>query len=379
MNRKCLSAFVALLMVVAMATITHAVPAPLPIPSPGIQGWPSCSELMIQNNQFVPAPPDRNNCDENDGYGGCNGIIGDLLPDGTVINGSLEHVHTEPMCSGSNLRGCDNVYPTTFANMDVFTQCFCATVGISVIVNGEPSILPPGTGIQTLWTNVQACQMSYPDGTECDPLGCHWAIPVWNGCNTPGCCAPAEAIHSNPFDCKPLLCGDGIKQPWEQCDDGNRVDGDSCSATCTPDRPIDHPCDHACLSRLTLKDARPDMFEFHAGIQPATAIDPVTEIFKVNFTNAGGTILAITLPPGSFKKLGTRYVYRTSTLRVNVIPRPDHPGKYRVDIKGKVNLVGITLAGPNPMKLQIIIGDDSFSVEKVWTSTPKGWQTQFIP
>ena len=28
-------------------------------------------------------------------------------------------------------------------------------------------------------------------------------------------------------------CGDGVVQTWEECDDGNKVDGDGCSATCT--------------------------------------------------------------------------------------------------------------------------------------------------
>jgi len=30
----------------------------------------------------------------------------------------------------------------------------------------------------------------------------------------------------------PGFCGDGILDPGEECDDGNNVDGDSCSAVC---------------------------------------------------------------------------------------------------------------------------------------------------
>ena len=33
-------------------------------------------------------------------------------------------------------------------------------------------------------------------------------------------------------DALPVVCGDGIKVASEQCDDGNTMDGDGCSATC---------------------------------------------------------------------------------------------------------------------------------------------------
>ncbi len=38
-------------------------------------------------------------------------------------------------------------------------------------------------------------------------------------------------------DCRLGRCGDGIiDTPLEQCDDGNTVDGDGCSAQCIPER-----------------------------------------------------------------------------------------------------------------------------------------------
>jgi cysteine-rich repeat protein len=36
-----------------------------------------------------------------------------------------------------------------------------------------------------------------------------------------------------PWDAAPLLCGNGSVDPGEGCDDGNTDDGDGCSATCT--------------------------------------------------------------------------------------------------------------------------------------------------
>jgi cysteine-rich repeat protein len=36
-------------------------------------------------------------------------------------------------------------------------------------------------------------------------------------------------------DCQQAVCGDGVVDPGEQCDDGNTLDGDCCSSTCTFD------------------------------------------------------------------------------------------------------------------------------------------------
>ena len=33
-------------------------------------------------------------------------------------------------------------------------------------------------------------------------------------------------------DCSREVCGNGVLDPNEQCDDGNTVDGDGCTATC---------------------------------------------------------------------------------------------------------------------------------------------------
>ena len=52
--------------------------------------------------------------------------------------------------------------------------------------------------------------------------------------------------ESNPFEqhdflvdssiCAPMICGDGYLDEGEECDDGNNIDGDGCSAICTDER-----------------------------------------------------------------------------------------------------------------------------------------------
>jgi len=57
------------------------------------------------------------------------------------------------------------------------------------------------------------------------------------------CSAPGDEDHNGLADCRDPacagmpscqpVCGNGIVDPGEQCDDGNRIDGDGCEADCT--------------------------------------------------------------------------------------------------------------------------------------------------
>jgi cysteine-rich repeat protein len=60
-------------------------------------------------------------------------------------------------------------------------------------------------------------------GNNCDPL-----------LDPNQCQGPTEIPHTR-------TCGDRIVEAPEQCDDGNRVDGDKCSATCTIEQVIIPP------------------------------------------------------------------------------------------------------------------------------------------
>ena len=43
-----------------------------------------------------------------------------------------------------------------------------------------------------------------------------------------------DANHNGQGDvCEGVVCGNGLKQGSEECDDGNRAGGDGCSALCT--------------------------------------------------------------------------------------------------------------------------------------------------
>ena len=47
-----------------------------------------------------------------------------------------------------------------------------------------------------------------------------------------GCC-PSGCSSSSDSDCPVAVCGDGVVQPPERCDDGNTANGDACDPTCS--------------------------------------------------------------------------------------------------------------------------------------------------
>jgi cysteine-rich repeat protein len=91
-------------------------------------------------------------------------------------------------------------------------------------------------------SNSQVCAFGVcPDGTVCDPVHplCVTAEQL-TACAgktaTDECTAGTLAGHCLDNVCLPTVCGDGVAEFGEMCDDGNTNGDDNCSADCLSDR-----------------------------------------------------------------------------------------------------------------------------------------------
>lgn len=355
--------------------------------------------LPVCDNSFRDNPGDHaDNCTDNGGLGGCNGIIGDEIPGPIFIPAGQQS------CPGHNILGCDRVSTVPNSNNTEFEQRYCSTVPIWLVINGNPTLVAPGVGIPTDWRVVNSCAEAQPD-EECAQYGCHWNIPYYDGNPTPdpNICKPAVAKHFEPCDCRPLLCGDGIKQPWEDCDDGNLVNGDGCSATCSDHEVcsdlvdndgdtdvdcVDPDCDcdplnvtFSCPSRVRLYANRPDQFAGHGSMAgPCPTVDLQTEAVCVALLNTSGVVMQACLAPGDLQqKPGGKLVYKNPLAKffgdgdlglAQFITASSGVCKFRFQAFDVLPV----LTDPD-MTIQIAVGSDVWSYSATWIQKPNGWRT----
>jgi spore coat protein H len=84
----------------------------------------------------------------------------------------------------------------------------------------------------------ELCASMCEDGNQVDGDGCS-AECVLEYCGDwkvqPGLGEECEGGPGCRWDCQAIIvCGDGIRDETEQCDDGNAIDGDTCNNGCTP-------------------------------------------------------------------------------------------------------------------------------------------------
>ncbi len=77
-------------------------------------------------------------------------------------------------------------------------------------------------------------------GEACDGMGDHCPADVvivdCSGVDLDGCCAPGCNANDDA-DCQPV-CGNGVQEDGEECDDGNADETDSCTSTCESRQPV---------------------------------------------------------------------------------------------------------------------------------------------
>jgi cysteine-rich repeat protein len=112
---------------------------------------------------------------------------------------------------------------------------FADTTSTSITVNATVSAGPAPVCGNGIVESGEVCD----DGNTTSGDGCSATCQLESVCGN-GAVESGEQCddgnHNNTDACTNTcrigVCGDGVAQIWEQCDDGNRVDTDACSNSC---------------------------------------------------------------------------------------------------------------------------------------------------
>jgi cysteine-rich repeat protein len=223
----------------------------------------SCDEV---SDECVNDPNDAN-CPDDGMF--CNGMefcdaandcssMGDPCPGGTVCNEDTETCDAEPGCGdgvvdpgedcddGNTLDGdccsADCTFEPEGSSCDDGEFCNGEEVcdGAGTCLEGDPVDCSDGIDctvdacneIEDVCENTPNDNLCPDDGMFCTGQE---VCDAFAGCVSTGDpCLPDGVCNEDTDTCEAAAdCGDGIVDPGEDCDDGNTLDGDCCSADCT--------------------------------------------------------------------------------------------------------------------------------------------------
>jgi len=138
----------------------------------------------------------------------------------------------DAVCSNTPISACtdgDNCCPNG-CNATTDTDC-SASCGNGIVETGE-TCDPPGTCPTTCDDSID-CTLDQMTGNSATCNVACSNTPIVVCVDSDGCCAPG-CNTNNDTDCSPV-CGNGVPEPGEGCDDGNLIDGDGCDSSCQPE------------------------------------------------------------------------------------------------------------------------------------------------
>jgi cysteine-rich repeat protein len=403
--------------------------------------------------------------------------VTEVLPDGTVVNTITTPVNMSGLAFSSGLNRLFGVVTGQLYGLDPDSGALLPGYPVSVTDSYGYSALKTGAAAADEIPAACGDEQVNADGETCDPPGttqpngnvcradctfCGDGVPdqgeacdagaqnsdtapnaCRRDCTLPSCgdgvvdageqCDPGAIQTETAAPCRPDCtqprCGDEILDAGESCDDGNEIDGDGCSASCTTEfcgdgivqplrgegcePPSTEGCNAQCqrieicnnqvdddqngaidceeplcaclpierdpgIIRFGEPGAGKDYFSVHGSFSPVTAIEPTSEPVGIMLANEDGTIYAAEMPAGAVLGRRGKFKYRNAGARtarngvykLDIRFRP-RSGNYVFWLKAYGDLSAATTA---VMTLQWHVGDDAFVNTSAWERTNRGWE-----
>ncbi|MBY0280140.1 hypothetical protein K2Z84_32810 [Candidatus Binatia bacterium] len=139
-------------------------------------------------------------------------------------------------------------------------------------------------------------------------------------------------------------------------------------------------CTHSCADQIRFIEGRPDRLTVVTGFPSSVTLDPTTEAFSIEITNANGTIYQATLQPGDLATRGGQIVFRDPLAKkghgvrgglAKVSLRRTKPsGALRVYVQAFADLAAATLPD---MTVRVRVGLDETVRSATWSAVKGGW------
>ncbi len=150
-------------------------------------------------------------------------------PDGTIVD------YTWNFGDGTIVNGTNKTIQHTFILEGVYDVVLTVTDNSGALDDYTISIDTTNNAVQSNCGNTIIDAGEQCDGTNLNGQSCTTLGQGFNG-GTLSCIASGQAneCHFNTSSCisAPPICGNGIIQSGEMCDDNNTINGDGCSSSC---------------------------------------------------------------------------------------------------------------------------------------------------